>query len=232
MPVRVVTEVPPLPDGLLDALGEVDFATIGHFLEVGFADPDIRRVAGRGRLIGRAVTVRVTGLDSALVHRATELLSPGDVLIVDTGGDRRHAPVGGVVGTAVAAAGATGIIIDGPATDTEALEELGLEVYSRGTSILTTKMLGLAVGGINVPVVIGGAAVLPGYVVAGDANGLLIADAADVMAAIPDALASDAAEPDKLRRVRAGEPLTSVSVAGARLRDVLAAPPAGGHPDA
>ena len=224
MPVRVVTEVPPLPDGLLDALGEVDFATLGHFLEVGFADPGIRRVTGAGRLIGRAVTVRVTGPDSALVHRATELLSPGDVLLVDTGGDRRHAPVGGVVGTAVATAGAVGIVVDGPVADTAELEALGLAVYSRGTSILTTKMLGFATGGINVPIVIGGVAVLPGYVVAGDADGLLVADPADVMASIPDARRSDAAEPDKLRRVRDGEPLTSVSVAGARLRDVLAPP--------
>ncbi len=221
MPIRVVTEVPPLPDGLLDALGEVDFATLGHFLEVGFPDPGIRRVAGKERLIGRAVTVRVTGPDSALVHRATELLSPGDVLLVDTGGDHRHAPVGGVVGTAVSTSGAVGIVIDGPATDTEALEELGLVVYSRGTSILTTKMLAMPTGGINVPIVIGGVPVLPGYVVAGDANGLLVADPADVLAAIPDAKKSDAAEPDKLRRVRAGKRLTTVSVAGERLRGVL-----------
>jgi len=221
MPVRVVTEVPPLPDGMLDALGEVDFATLGHFLEVGFPDPGIRRVAGNERLIGRAVTVRVTGPDSALVHRATELLSPGDVLLVDTGGDHRHAPVGGVVGTAAATAGAVGIVIDGPATDSEALEALGLKVYSRGTSILTTKMLGMPTGGINVPIVIGGVPVLPGYVVAGDANGLLVADPADVMAALSDARKSDAAEPEKLRRVRAGEPLTTVSVAGERLRHVL-----------
>jgi 4-hydroxy-4-methyl-2-oxoglutarate aldolase len=221
MPVRVVTEVPQLPDGLLDAVNDIDFATLGHFLEVGFPDSGIRRVAGTDRLIGRAVTVRVTGPDSALVHRATELLSPGDVLLVDTGGDHRHAPVGGVVGTAVATAGAVGIVIDGPATDTEALEALGLVVYARGTSILTTKMLGMATGGINVPIVIGGVAVLPGYVVAGDANGVLVADPADVMAAMPDARKSDAAEPEKLRRVRAGEPLTTVSVAGERLRHVL-----------
>ncbi len=221
MPVRVVRDVPPLPDDLVDALAEVDFATLGHFLEVGFADPGIRRVAGSGRLIGRAVTVRVTAPDSALIHRATEFLSPGDVLLVDTGGDRRHAPVGGVVGTAVAAAGGLGIVIDGPAADTHALEALGIAVYSRGTSILTTKMLALSAGGINVPIVIGGAAVLPGYVVAGDADGLLVADPADVLGAIPAARSSDAAEPDKLRRVLAGEPLSSVSVAGERLRTVL-----------
>lgn len=231
MPVRVVTEVAALPDGLRDSLAEVDFATLGHFLEVGFLDPGIRRVVGSARLIGRAVTVRVTAPDSALVHRATELLAPGDVLFVDTGGDRRHAPVGGVVGTAVAASGAAGIVIDGPATDTGALEALGIAVYARGTSILTTKMLGLDAGGINVPIVIGGAPVLPGYAVAGDADGLLVADPADILAAIPDARRSDAAEPDKLRRIREGEPLTSVSVAGERLRRVMAASPADGGSD-
>ena len=230
--VRVITRVPPLPDGLVGALREVDFATLGHFLEMGFTDPGIRRVAGEGPLIGRAVTVRVTAPDSALVHRATELLAPGDVLLVDTGRDRVHAPVGGVVATAVAAAGAVGIVIDGPATDTEALRALGITVYSRGTSILTTKLIGLASGGINIPIVIGGVPVLPGYVVAGDADGLLVADPVDVLAALPDARRSDAAEPDKLRRLRAGEPLTAVSSAGARLQDVLGAPDTDADPDA
>jgi len=221
MPVRVITQVPALPDGLLDTLGAVDVPTLGHFLEVGFTDPGIRRVAGVRRMVGRAVTVRVTAPDSALVHRATEMLGPGDVLLVDTGGDRAHAAVGSVVATAVAAVGAAGIVVDGPATDTEALGALGIAIYSRGTSVLTTKLIGLASGGINVPIVIGGVAVLPGYVVAGDADGLLVAHPDDILAALPDAQRSDAAEPDKLRRVTAGEPLTSVSVAGERLRGIV-----------
>jgi regulator of RNase E activity RraA len=221
MPVRVVREVAALPSGLADALATVDFATLGHFLETGFPDPAIRQIVGTGRLIGRAITVRVTAPDSALVHRATELLEPGDVLLVDTGGDRRHAPVGAVVGTAVAAAGAAGIVVDGPSTDTEALEQLGISVYARGTSILTTKMLGFSNGGINVPIAMGGVAVLPGYAVVGDADGLLIADPEDLLAVLPDALRSDDAEPEKLRRVRDGEALSTVSAAGSRLRGVL-----------
>jgi len=221
MPVRVNREVAALPHGLADALAEVDFATLGHFLETGFPDPGIRRIVGAGRLVGRAMTVRVSAPDSALVHRATELLEPGDVLFVDTGGDRIHAPVGAVVGTGVAAAGAAGIVIDGPCTDTAALAELGISVYARGTSILTTKMLGFSNGGINVPVVIGGVAVLPGYGVVGDADGLLVAAPEDFLAVLPDARRSDEAEPEKLRRIRDGEPLSTVSAAGSRLRGVL-----------
>jgi regulator of RNase E activity RraA len=221
MPVRVVKEVPPLPSELRDALAEIDFATLGHFLETGFVDPGITRVSGEGRLIGRAVTVRITAPDSALVHRATEMLEAGDVLLVDIGGDRHHAAVGGVVATACAVAGAAGIVLDGPSTDSDALRAIGIAVYSRGTTILTTKIIGLASGGINVPIVIGGVPVLPGYVVAGDGDGLLVADPRDIEAVLPDARRSDAAEPDKLRRIREGAPLSSVSAAGARLGAVL-----------
>jgi 4-hydroxy-4-methyl-2-oxoglutarate aldolase len=225
LPVRVNPAPSPLPPGLVQALGEVELPTLGHVLEVGFVDPGLTRVAGTGRLVGRAVTVRVVAPDSALVHRATELLEPGDVLVIDTGGDRAHAPVGAVVGTAVAARGAAGIVIDGPCTDLAALEALGLAIFARGTSALTTKLHALDAGGINVPVVIGRAAVLPGYVVVGDRDGLLLADPADVEAALPAARRSDAAEPDKLRRLGEGVPLTELSAAGDRLRSLLEPPP-------
>jgi 4-hydroxy-4-methyl-2-oxoglutarate aldolase len=219
--IRINPTAPTVPRTLFDALNSVGLPTIGHYLEVGFVDPEIRVQVGPPRLIGRAVTVRVVAPDSALVHRATEYLEQGDVLVVDTGGDRRHAPVGSVVGTAVAARGAAGVVIDGPCTDLDALEGLGIAVYARGTSALTTKMHALPSGGINVPVVIGGVAVLPGFVVIGDRNGLLLVDPIDVDAVLSDALAADAREPGRLERIRGGEPLTQVSVAGERLRVVL-----------
>jgi regulator of RNase E activity RraA len=219
--IRIRPDPPPLDAALVEATRAVDLPTIGHFLEVGFTEPAIRWQLGPDRIVGRAITVRVVAPDSALVHRATEALQPGDVLVVDTGGDRRHAPVGSVVGTAVAARRGAGIIIDGPCTDLEALANLGVAIYARGTSALTTKMHALPYGGINVPVSIGGVAVLPGYLVVGDRNGLLIADPADVEAVLPDARAADSREPGRLQRLRDGEPLTQVSVAGERLRAVV-----------
>jgi len=221
MPIRILDGGPPAPAHLLDAVRGVELPTLGHFLEVGFADPAIRRVAGDERLLGRAVTVRVVAPDSALVHRATEMLEPGDVLVIDIGGDRVHAPVGGVVGAAVAARGAAGIVIDGPATDLAALAELPLTVFARGSSALTTKLHALDAGGINVPVVIGGVAVLPGYVVIGDADGLLLAEPSEVEAVVERARRSDDAEPARLERLRSGELLTQVSAAGERLARVL-----------
>jgi len=217
MPITIRERGSELPTGLAERLRSVELPTLGHFLEVGFVDAGIRRMTGGRPLVGQAVTVRVVAPDSALVHRATELLGAGDVLVVDTGGDRRHAPVGAVVAEAVAARGAAGIVIDGPCTDVAALERLPLSVFARGASALTTKLHALDAGGINIPVSIGGVAVLAGYVVIGADEGLLIADPEDVIAVLDRAQASDAAEPERLERLRTGEPLTTVSAAGERL---------------
>lgn len=221
MPVNVRQGGPSLRAELLAALEGLDLPTIGHFLELGFTSPGIRRLTGTGVLVGRAVTVRIVAPDSALVHRSTELLGPGDVLVVDLGGARRHAPVGAVVAEAVAAAGAIGIVVDGPVTDSRELNRLPLSIYARGTSALTTKLHALDAGGINVPVSVDGVPVLPGYVVIGDDDGLLLADPDDVMAVLERARQAADAEPARLDRLRAGAALSSVSAAGERLKAVL-----------
>jgi 4-hydroxy-4-methyl-2-oxoglutarate aldolase len=211
VPLVINPSAPTLPDGLAAAVADIDPPTLGHFLEEGFCDPAIRRVAGTGRVVARAVTVRITATDSTLVHKVTSLLQPGDMLVVDTGGDSIHAPVGGVVAHAVAAAGAAGVVIDGVCTDQQTLVETGLSVHARSTSMLTTKLLGLNAGGINVPVTCGGAPVRPGYLVVADDNGVLIADPHQVAAVLEQARASDNGEPELLKRLQAGEKLPAMS---------------------
>src|SRR5687768_18524080 len=80
-----------LPADLRAALGEVSFPTIGHFLEEGFVDPAIRAMVTPAKIVGRAVTVRTTAPDSVLVHKTTELLEPGDALVIHIVGDTRYA---------------------------------------------------------------------------------------------------------------------------------------------
>ena len=208
---------PQLPAGLAETVAAVDVPTFGHFLEAGFVDPAIRRISGSGRLFGRAITVRITATDSTLVHCATALIAPGDVLVVDTGGDRRHAPVGGVVGHAIAAAGAAGVIIDGVCTDVQTLRELDLIVYARGTSALTTKLHGIDAGGINVPITCGDVYVEPGYLVTADENGALIAHPDQVSEVLAAAQASDQGEPATIEKLRGGAKLPDLTRAGALL---------------
>jgi len=204
MSIRIGASPAPLPTVLLEKLGRVSFPTLGHYLEEGFADPGIVRVAGAGRVVGRAVTVRTTATDSTMLHHAAGLVEQGDVIVVDTGGDVRHAPLGQVVATALALRGAAGAIVDGSATDIDEISPLGLPVHARGLSMLTTKLHDIDAGGLNVPIVCGGVVVAAGDVVLADANGVLFASVQVLESVIDIALADDAEEPDLIQELRGG----------------------------
>lgn len=203
------------PATLEAELGErlacASFATFGHYLEEGFVDPAIRRFAGDGALVGTAFTVRLPPADSTLLHHAVQFAGPGHVIVIDTGGDRRHAPVGEVLAEAMAARGVEGVIVDGALTDLDAIEATGIRSYARGTSLLTTKLHGLEGGGVNVPVTCGGVPVAPGDVVLGDRNGLLVADRSRLLELLDLVLEDDAEEPALVAEIRAGGQLGALA---------------------
>ncbi|MEW1720025.1 RraA family protein [Streptomyces sp. NPDC093109] len=204
MPLTLRDFPEPADPALLARLADLDFPTLGHYLEEGFCDPALRRLAGTRKLIGQAVTVRITATDSTLLHHAAGLVRPGDVVVIDCGGDRRHAPLGEVVANALASRGAAGVVVDGVCTDIDALRAVGLPVYAYGLSMLTTKLHGIADGALNTPVGCAGVAVRPGDIVLGDANGLLIAPAGRLAAVLDEALADDAEEPDLIAELWSG----------------------------
>ncbi|MEV4036978.1 RraA family protein [Streptomyces umbrinus] len=197
---------------LLERLRHVDLPTLGHFLEEGFVDPAVRRLGQPRRMAGTAATLALDTPDAAAVNRALVALRPGEVLVVDMGGDHTHAPIGAVTIAAARARGAAGIVVDGVVTDVDALTDPhhGLPVHARGTTCLTTKRLDGGGGRHQVPVDIGGIRVAPGDIVLGDANGVIALPPAALAAAVHEAELSDAAEPELLRRIRAGEDLRTL----------------------
>ena len=217
MPVTIGPTPSALPQELLEKLARVSFPTLGHYLEEGFADPGIVRLAGTTRVIGRAVTVRTTATDSTMLHHAAGVVETGDVIVVDTGGDVRHAPLGEVVASALTFRGAAGAIVDGAATDIDEIAGLGLPVYGRGLSMLTTKLHDIDAGGLNIPIVCGGVVVRPGDVVLADANGVLFAPASVLEQLIDTALEDDAEEPDLVQALRDGGRLGDLTGASATI---------------
>lgn len=211
-----------LPQPLREKLERLSFPTLGHYLEEGFVDPEIRRVvAAGGRVIGTAFTVRTTASDSTALHHAAGLIGAGQVLVLDTGGDRRHAPLGEVVAAQLVARGAAGAVVDGVVTDVDEIAELGLTVHARGTSMLTTKLHGIDAGGVNVPVTCGGAVVHPGDVVLADANGVLVVPVEMLGRLVDLALEDDTDEPDLIAELRRGEPLGSLTGASDTVAELL-----------
>ncbi|GGE31879.1 4-hydroxy-4-methyl-2-oxoglutarate aldolase [Agaricicola taiwanensis] len=207
------------PD-LLALLVKAEPATIGHFRHEGFMDPDVRALLPDRRIAGTAVTIRFAGMDSTIVHYALSHIRPGDVLVMDRMGDRRHAACGGGVAFAAREAGAVGIIIDGPATDIAELREYGLPVWARGLSAVTGKRQ-YTHGEFCVPISCGGVTVHPGDAVLADENGVLVLPASEIEPAANRAIAMQLAEKKTLARVAAGEKIADINGTNQRIREVM-----------
>lgn len=140
-------------------------------------------------LIGRAVTavfvplrpdlnaaVDAGGAAEGRVGRhnawVIEILRRGDVLVVDLFGKVRDGTfIGGNLATAVRARTGTGIIIEGGIRDLAQIRELtDFSVYARGVD--PTAIADVTLVGVNVPIRIGGATVLPGDIVLGTRSGV------------------------------------------------------------
>ena len=196
---------------LVAALQHVELPTLGHTLEEGFCGPAIQPVGAVRRTAGVARTLHLVEPDALAVNEALLALQPGEMLVIAVASGV-HAPVGAVTAAAARARGAAGIVVGGPVTDVRALAaaSVDLPVWSSGITARTTKRLGRPVL-LDVPVVIGGAEVRPGDVVAGDEHGVLVLRPESVDRSLLDeARAADAAEPDLLARIAAGAPLDTL----------------------
>lgn len=146
-----------------------------------FMDPGI---ASRTRLpvCGLAVTVSCRPADNLMVHKAMQVAEPGDIIVVNTCGNVTSAVFGELMGTAATAKGLGGIVVDGAIRDVDALARLALPSFSRTVSAGGCDKDGP--GEVNVPISCGGTVVMPGDIVVGDADGVVVVpreSAADVL---------------------------------------------------
>ena len=217
-----VTPMPAQVDpAQLDKLRACETATIGHFLHGPFMHPQLKAVIPGRRVAGTAVTALVPGVDGTMMHWAVGHVRGGDFLIVDRAGDRRHACWGGIVAIAAKEAGAVGGAIDGYGTDFEEIRAQDVPMWCLGASPITTKLLGLE-GAFNVPVSCGGVTVHPGDAILADESGVVVLRPWEIDWVVEEAMKRQRAEPETVRRLRAGEKLHDVRGAGDKVRAALA----------
>ena len=174
-----------VPAELLDAYRRLPPATIGHVIDEGFVDGAIRPLANRVAVVGTAATLRLVDNDLAPTAAAIERLRPGDVLVIDQGGETRRACWGEMTSLAARVRGCVGVIVDGAVTDIVEVAEHGLPTFARAVSALVGRATGTGHGGVNVAVQCGGVAVHPGDLIVADDNGIVVIPpqrAADVAA--------------------------------------------------
>lgn len=153
-------------------------------------------------MAGPALTVRTRPGDNLMVHKAITMIEPGDVLVVDAGGDLTNAIVGEIMVAAAVAKGVAGLVVHGAVRDAATLRAGDLPVFASGVTHRGPYKDGP--GEINVPVSLGGMVVEPGDLVAGDADGVLSIPGHAVRDVLAAARVKQERESEAIRAAAAG----------------------------
>lgn len=166
-----MTAVPKPAPALIEAFRNASTSIISDNLERLPGAVGLKPFHRGGALVGVAFTVRTRPGDNLAIHKALELVGPGDVIVVDGGGDESRALVGEIMLNIAKYRGAAGYVIDGAIRDAGALAASDFPVFAR--TAIHRGPYKSGPGDINVPVSIGGMVVLPGDIVVGDEDGVV-----------------------------------------------------------
>jgi regulator of ribonuclease activity A len=140
---------------------------------VAVAEPLFRDFGGKPAFAGTIETVRVFE-DNALVRRILEGEGRGRVLVVDGGGSRRCALIGGRLAALAATNGWNGIVVNGCVRD---VGELGLAAVGvKALAACPKQPSKTGAGEQGVRLSFAGVTFTPGHLVWGDEDGLVIGE--------------------------------------------------------
>jgi 4-hydroxy-4-methyl-2-oxoglutarate aldolase len=168
-----------------DLLAQFDKVVKCYSAAAVFADVQYRtgvmdsgiKPAFRAKITGQAVTVQLSKGDLVDPLKALEMGQPGDVIVVDAGGDPNTSVCGGLMGGLAQNRGIRGMIVDGAGRDTDELEDIGWPIWTRA---ITPRGTHTMFSGrkdelsINVPIACGGVPVNPGDFIVADLMGVVV----------------------------------------------------------
>lgn len=169
--------------------------------------PRLRPYHRSGRMAGPALTVKTRPGDNLMIHKALDMAVPGDVIVVDGGGDLSNALIGELMTTYAISRGVAGFVINGSIRDLDVIGGGTFPVYAAGVTHRGPYKDGP--GEINVPIAIDGMVIHPGDLMLGDADGVLCVPIAEADAVLAAARAKVAAEAKTMQDIAAGKLDTS-----------------------
>ena len=204
LPVRGPAYQRPSTD-VLDSFSDISSATAcaklhGLGIRRSYVDGPEPLATGQ-RVVGSALTLQFmpqredmasgTGQEYAERHTALwhvlEAVRPGDVLVIQAYGSRFSGCIGDILARYFARKGGAGIIVDGRIRDAGRIRELGIPVWSTGTTPHYASQSELVPWGYDVPVAVGGALCMPGDLVVADDDGPVIVPQAMAPQVVGDA---------------------------------------------
>ncbi len=181
--------------------------------------PGLRPARPDLRMVGHARTLRYGALRSDVREamrglqdaqkRVVESIAPGDVLIMEARGETGAGTIGDILAARVLHRGGAGIVTDGGVRDTPGVAALDIPTYFQvaNASSLWSRHIPLDT---DVPITCAGVLVMPGDVLVGDAEGVVVLPAALAGEIAHDAVEQEQREEWALERVTAGESIRGV----------------------
>ncbi|WP_145005603.1 RraA family protein [Pseudomonas oryzihabitans] len=162
----------------------------------------LRPMHRQGVLAGAALTVKARPGDNLMLHYALDIAEPGDVVVVDAGGDLTNALIGEMMVAYAVKRGVAGIVINGAIRDAANIGAGDFPMFAAGISHRGPYKDGP--GEINVPIAIDGMVIEPGDLIIGDDDGLLCVPYDQVAEVYDRASAKHAAEEKQMRQIAEG----------------------------
>jgi regulator of RNase E activity RraA len=219
-------------DSVLKRLGAISVGTLVQNLQrLGFHQQFMAGVQPQNahrHFVGRAMTLRclppredvskVVGREVESLHRrAYETIGAGQALVIDARGELGGAIGGDILASGLAARGGVALVTDGAIRDLPAMQAVKLPIYARGDHPRTFGEVHVAMD-LNIPVQCGGVLVMPGDIIAGDEEGVIV-----VPPSIAEKLVEAGEEQERLdsfilAKVAAGVPLRDAFPPNVELR--------------
>ena len=161
-------------------------------------------------------TVGRTGLNAQ--KRAVEQVRPGEILVIEARGDPTAGTVGDLLALRAQVRGANGIVTDGAIRDSETLRsQLAIPVYYAAAhpAVLGRRHVPWEV---NVAVACAGVTVVPGDIIVGDGDGVIVVPAHLAMEVARDAAEQERQEEFAAAMIAKGESVDGLYPLGKRWR--------------
>lgn len=204
MKTVVVRNIPRASGKTIETLRLAGTATVHEAMgRIALMKPYMRPIYAGAAIAGSAVTVLTHPGDNWMIHVGIEQCRAGDVMVVGVTADNTDGMFGELLGTAMQARGAHGLVIDAGCRDVLPLKELGFPVWSRAVSAKGT--VKAVLGNVNLPVVCAGVTVHAGDVIVADDDGVVVVPHGNADAIAQLAAQRLAKESKSRERLGAGE---------------------------
>jgi len=200
---RILNRERTAPKALVEAFAKLPVANVSDSMSrMAAGGPTLRPMHASGGMAGVALTVVCRPGDNLMLHKAIDLSQPGDVIVVDGGGDLTNALMGELMLAYAVKKGVSGFVLNAAIRDLDAFIATNLPTYAAGVTHRGPYKDGP--GEINVPVSIGGMVVHPGDIVIGDSDGVLAVPLADAEVVLKKTEAKQDAEVRQMQAIQDG----------------------------